>query len=516
MRKLIAVLILCTVPGYCAQTATLQWLVRQDGADTNGGGFDVGVSSPGTNESTGAVGTSVTITVGVTTTQAVSVPAFTSTTHGPGNVLVLSGTTSGSCNTSATTRYTEVSQSAGTATFDTSLGTAGSVCTGTLGGGFATIAKAWAVVAAPHQTEWLCGTCGTGTFTLTTVLNTPSSTYDDVTLWGYSATPNDITPVCIALATCTRPTIQSATASINMIDIANGVYLVLNGVNILAQSGFNQYAILVGNSDELALINTKMTGTGLSPTIAVNAYNTSQPLVYLDNTEITNWYWGIFVSSTSGTMQTVIVKNSYIHGNTFGLTDDLSGTGEQGGNPFTWVSDNSVWDSNGYGMYMLSDSVTPVATIIARGSDFTNSTHDGINSQSGYHAANTIGVFTDDIFYGNGGFGIDITQNGSCPSGVPGASGSGNAGMVLYNNGVGSNTSGNYSTCLTSINDVALSASPFVSSSNFALNSTSGGGAALLTAGFPGVTGFGTGYSDIGPLQHQAAAAAYSAVAYVQ
>ena len=89
MRKAIAVLILCTVPGYCAQTATLQWLVRQDGADTNGGGFDVGVSSPGTNESTGAVGTSVTITVGVTTTQAVSVPAFTSTTHGPGNVLVL-------------------------------------------------------------------------------------------------------------------------------------------------------------------------------------------------------------------------------------------------------------------------------------------------------------------------------------------------------------------------------------------------------------------------------------------
>jgi hypothetical protein len=65
--------------------------------------------------------------------------------------------------------------------------------------------------------------------------------------------------------------------------------------------------------------------------------------------------------------------------------------------------------------------------------------------------------------------------------------------------------------------DVSLSVSPFVSSSNFALNSTGGGGAALKAAGFPGVSPAGTGYLDIGALQSQAAAgASIAAGSYVQ
>ena len=47
-----------------------------------------------------------------------------------------------------------------------------------------------------------------------------------------------------------------------------------------------------------------------------------------------------------------------------------------------------------------------------------------------------------------------------------------------------------------------LTASPYVSvGTNFALNSTAGGGAALYSAGFPGVMPGGTGYAAVGALQ---------------
>ena len=62
-----------------------------------------------------------------------------------------------------------------------------------------------------------------------------------------------------------------------------------------------------------------------------------------------------------------------------------------------------------------------------------------------------------------------------------------------------------------------LTANPFVGGSNFALNSTSGGGAALKAKGFPGITPAGTGYADIGALQSQGSAGGSAAPhAYVQ
>jgi len=54
--------------------------------------------------------------------------------------------------------------------------------------------------------------------------------------------------------------------------------------------------------------------------------------------------------------------------------------------------------------------------------------------------------------------------------------------------------------------DVTLTGDPTVAggSNNFALNNTAGAGAACRAAGFPGVlTVGGTGYADLGPLQHQ-------------
>ena len=64
------------------------WDVRTTGVDTNGGGFDPGVVSPGTDESQGAGCAFADLTLAGTGTTATSATCpFSSTTHGPGNFL---------------------------------------------------------------------------------------------------------------------------------------------------------------------------------------------------------------------------------------------------------------------------------------------------------------------------------------------------------------------------------------------------------------------------------------------
>src|ERR1700761_3641583 len=117
MRKLALLLALIFSP--CAAFATAfgsatAWDIQTTGSDTNGIGFDSGVGSPGTNESTGS-GTAITITLTGTTTGTAS-PAFSSTTHGPGNFVHIasgSGCTPG--------WYEVLSQSSCTATFNVAM-----------------------------------------------------------------------------------------------------------------------------------------------------------------------------------------------------------------------------------------------------------------------------------------------------------------------------------------------------------------------------------------------------------
>jgi hypothetical protein len=496
--RLLLVTLLC-VRAFAAVSATTQFNVRQDGSDTNGGGFDPTVGSPGTNESLAASGTSMTVVVGATTTQGTATPAFSATTHGPGNLMQI---TSGSgCTTGV---FLELSQSGGTATFDRSLGSAASVCTATIGGGYATIAEALTQVGnsgQQHQVVWVCGTCGTGTFSISTVLSVSS----EINLIGYSSTHGDITPACIVATTCTRPTVESNTASVNMFQ-PSGYCWIVNGLNIVAQTSFTQYAFLLGDSACLTLINTRVAGNGASNTVAIDAYH-SQVTIVLQNSEIYNWNYGIASSSNNSSANTVTAIGSYIHGNTYGLTDaDQQGSGS----PYTWVSINSVWDSNGYGWYMQVNNAGLNSQMIAVNSVFSNSTHDGINSQSAFAANGDLNIYGTSIFWGNGGYGVNVPFSGGCLPEV------GNYGQTAYNNGVGNNTSGNYN-CVTSVGDVSLSStSPFFNSSsgNFAL--TTAAKTSLGAAGFPGAAPFGTGYAAIGALQPAAGASGPTAFVSVQ
>jgi hypothetical protein len=103
----------------------------------------------------------------------------------------------------------------------------------------------------------------------------------------------------------------------------------------------------------------------------------------------------------------------------------------------------------------------------------------------------------------------------NCPVSIKNCIGYGNAGKdiqaatnVIPSGGV----TVEYSAFVTTANltlgqgCVTLSVDPFVAggSNNFALNNTAGGGAAVRGLGFPGVLSVGgTGYVDMGALQHQ-------------
>jgi hypothetical protein len=104
---------------------------------------------------------------------------------------------------------------------------------------------------------------------------------------------------------------------------------------------------------------------------------------------------------------------------------------------------------------------------------FVSNTLDGIrlDPSSGFITPTVI----NSILYGNGGWGINSFQI-TTP-------------VVSWNNAYGDNTSGATTGWVTDINPVTLTTNPFTNPSggDFSLNSTSGGGAACKTAGYPSV-----------------------------
>jgi hypothetical protein len=116
---------------------------------------------------------------------------------------------------------------------------------------------------------------------------------------------------------------------------------------------------------------------------------------------------------------------------------------------------------------------------------------DGIRNTGNYYGD----CISDNIFVNNVGIGLNTTAMSPLRD------------SVFYHHnayfGNGTARSGNNA----GTGDVTLTGDPFVDAANgnFALNNTAGAGAACRAAGYPGTFpgGLTTGYSDIGPIQHQ-------------
>jgi hypothetical protein len=455
MKKLFIYLALLfsPIPMFATFGSGTAWDVRTTGVDTNGGAFEA-VGSPGTDESQGA-GTAITVTLTGTTTGTGS-PAFTSTTHGPGNFIHIGS------GTGCTVGWYEIlSQSGGIATFDHAMGAAANVCVGNIGGSLLTIQQANTNSTASNTIH-----IQTGTYTFTASLTLLVASLNFI---GYQATHGD---------DGTKPLITTSTNSVTLINTGSST----NGTDFFRNISFSNTAATPlsgiwqlsahGSGQAWVVLNCKFDGFQT----AIDSSNVTPDdvaFIYLVGTEITNSTNAVSLGGT--TIQYFYTYGSYFHANGIHLNGGLNLAG---------------------GLAVI-DSIFSGGTVT--GSPNIGATYYAITGNAFYNSALALSYvaqssmqISNNIFWGSG---VILNIGGAAnPVAIMGLIGMNNA----Y--GGGGTTTGftkNYSA-------ITLTANPFTNagSGDFSLNNTAGGGALLRQLGFP--TKFGTSTTSgisVGPAQ---------------
>jgi hypothetical protein len=469
------------------------WEIRPGaGSDTNSGAF-----ATLTNNTTACTGgtdrtqqNAAQVTFNGTTVAA--------TTTGVSATIVLTGYTvlaTDVCNTLrvsggvlfTTGLYQIVSVSTGlnTWTLDRNATTgAASAMTGTMGGAMATLVGAFAdlTASASIQPQFDCTIWyKSGTDTVTAGVSIPLTS--GIVVQGYQTTRGDNTG--------TKPLLTTATNAVNLVlGTAASPYSTITFNNVSFSStagtpGAGFYAPTNATGRALSLINCSLTGFSYGILGDYSGdYVWGALTVY--QTEIKN-----SVNDGIRNLGNTYIIGSYIHNNgATGVT--LNGSGPPG--PTSLVIVDSVIASNG--THGVSTASTPIpSTLVAQNSVFYGNTQDGIflGETNFLNVALFNNIFSANTFYGI------LNSNAASLSYGFGA-------FFRANNAFFSNGSGAFTGLPVNASDITLSANPFVTAgSNFALNSTAGGGALLKAAGVPGIlpAGIGTGYLDVGALQSQ-------------
>ncbi len=185
------------------------------------------------------------------------------------------------------------------------------------------------------------------------------------------------------------------------------------------------------------------------------------------------------ITDEGGNNNGIIAEFNYCHGAQYGVYDGNNAGGQR------WFLYGNVFSTLSRGVYELSGGLF----VNMQANSFYSMTNECAKFGPGDTTAVTA---IDNICYG-ATYGIYAQATPSVTFSQTNFFG--NISIANYHNfPVGVNSS-----------DVALSASPYTSTSVFTLNSTAGGGALVKAAGFPGVTPAGTGYIDGGALQSKAA-----------
>jgi hypothetical protein len=489
MRKLIATLLLCSFPGFSALPASLQFDARTTGSDTNNSGaFNPSGTSCGTDYSQqNSPQISYTdLVVGATTTNYTSVlsPVTSAVTCNTINVVSGVGCTTGLFYVSSETGGTP-----NFATVDRSLGTAASVCTAYLGGANATPCSSYSSgnCQAGAMAFAVAGNTiniKAGTYTMPSGGWTSQNKASNVvgTTWqGFSTTHGDITPACVAASTCTRPLLTTATTTTLFTNSAGNPGTTLKDLNMSATGAGNTIINESTSNAIITVFDCKLDISATSSTSNVFVQNSSG-LGGLSAIFVANEFAMNSISASDGIADFggnnsgIYAAWNYFHGGGNGFWDVNSGNGQR------WNLLGNVFSGMSRGVYVQSSA----AQVQMEGNDFYTITNQCVYVNS------TIAVTAiNNVFYACT---YGIFSNSSSPA-------------VTYsqNNAFGSIGTANYNNFPAGINssDIGLSANPFTApgSGNFALNATTGGGALLKAAGFPGVTSFGTGAAAIGALQ---------------
>jgi hypothetical protein len=464
MKTILIALLLFARMAFCALSTTVVWEVRPtNGLDTNGGGFDPGVVSPGTDFSQ-QNSTQVSYTdlvVGATTTQVTSVLNPFGATY-PGNLIHIA---SGS---GCTTGWFEVLSVSGiTATLDRSAGTAASICTGSLGGALQTLAQlntnmsldqqAWAKAESTLSSGRINWSVSGGT--------------GFAAIQGYTTTRGD-----------------------------GGYFTTVINVNdyfwVMTQSGNLTFKNYILDHNNQGGGNVVLFGGCCTTLFNISAINTGGTSAFNLTAGDRSSCSFCYASGVTGASNAFIVDGGILcyvcvaSGNTLtALVFNLSmtGGGQPGGVCIRCIAANNTSSSAAFGSSAANQAPFYLLNSIA-----VNNGGDAVALSN--HSFPSFVI--NNVFVSNSGFGINSTS--VMP---PGAN-------VVMNNSFFGNTSGARNNISVEPGDVTLSGNPFTNSAgnNFSLNA--GAGAALYGAGLPGaLTIGGTGFLDIGALQHQAAAA---------
>lgn len=445
-----------------ALPATSVFEIHQAGSDANGGGFSSGGTGTdysqqdaaqfsGTNLASDGSGNVSSVTHNFVSTD---VDNFLNITAGTGLTVGV---------------YRIISVAANKATLDRTPGASGSAGTWAVGGAFATIGKALALMILNGMTCYVKYSATAYSISTGLTIGTGTSFGTSTNIIGYTTTRGDIQSPADIVGGLTRPIVKATAAIVGM---------TLSGAGVSVQ-----HIEFDGNS----------TGT--------------QGMV------ISGTYHNSFVNCRAHHWTTEGYKEAGTAGNAILMCEIDHCAGANGA---VYVGSGSVYYCS------VHENTVPGIYLLAFGTCIENLVYSNTGASSdGIQVISYDNTVSRNICYGNGRHGINFATYHimrECANNLL-VSNSG-FGLVtpmtparsdpsLHHNAFYNNTSGLRSGVIAGVGDVTLTADPFTNhTTDFSLNATAGGGAALKNVGYPGILPQGgTGYLDIGALRHSDPAA---------
>jgi len=448
-----------------ALPATSVWEVRPtNGSNTNGGGFDS--AGTGTDFSIqnakNTVGNNISTTDAVangTTTITSATASFTSAITG--NIVFFSGG-SGSI-TAQWRRATFVSSTS--ITIDTSIASSTGM-TMNIGGALATIVQANTNSVQGNST-WVKAEATILVTSKITINFTGATTNQWPAIIGYTTTRGDNGKVTIK---------ANSNFGDRIVDLSSSGCAFCNFILDLNSNSATRGILVTSNGCHLHNVSVK-NSVGISIELQQNDTMAS----YCDVTASTLTGNPQIIAGVNAGRPTTLLYCTVTGGTSVGI-----GLGPSGQAIGCIAGNNTGASSDGFQVTLNQGT-----NVLVGNTSYANG-RDGFRlTSSGYEGV----VILNNLSYGNSAFGFNYT-NGALPTSF----------FFMDRSAYGGNTSGNLNNITAGTNDVSLSGDPTVAgaSNNFALNNTAGAGASCRAAGFPGtLTVGGTGYRDIGALQHQ-------------
>lgn len=423
-----------------ALSAAIIWEVRSGGNANNGGGYKAGASGTDYSQQNAAQYSLTGVTSSGAGATVLTASASADMVGNIGNITAGTNFTAG--------RREIISVVVGVSiTFDaavtTGVGSAGAI---TIGGAVTLPTTIAASITGGHTVYFKSGTA----YTVTAGSTITGSGDPEMRFEGYTTTRGDFG----------RATITTATNSVNLFTIQTIVTCVFRALIFTNTAVTRGVGLQMNTTSGSKVIIRDCLFDGCSN--GLSDANGSGVAWFLLHVEIKN-------SSGSGIAVTKITSihawACWFHNNTAHAFTSSNN------NQKVYNFSRCIFSDNGTDGY---NEATPNTNVVAMFTHcvFANNTGSGIKETDTTKATHL--TLINCIFYGNSGWGINW-QTTLAP-----------AYFVGICNAFGSNTLGNYTSVVPAgAGDVALSANPFTSSTDFSLNSTAGGGTALKNVGDP-------------------------------